>query len=79
MATILTKDQICALYGAKNNEELVAYGRVIKHTEPVAKLRRFTLDDFGTPEFEAYHDRLLKTPSKPAARVIESEVQELTS
>jgi hypothetical protein len=78
MATILSKEQIRVLYGTKNNEELVAFGRSIKHAIPVAKLRRFTLDDFGTPEFEAYHDRLLKTPSKPAARVIESEVQELT-
>jgi hypothetical protein len=80
MATILTRQQIAVLYGLPaDTKEVYAFGARIKHSVPGAKRRRFTLDDYGTPEAEAYFDRLLKTPPKPAQRevVVESEVQEI--
>jgi hypothetical protein len=78
MATILTRQQIAVLYGLPaDTKEVYAFGAHIKHTVPGAKRRKFTLDDYGTPEFDAYYDRLWKTPGKPAVQVIESEVQEI--
>jgi hypothetical protein len=78
MSQILTRQQIAILYGLPaDTKEVYAHGARIKHTVPGAKRRRFTLDDFGTEEFNAYHDRLLKTPSKPAARAaVEPDVEE---
>jgi hypothetical protein len=64
MAKVLTQAEIRTLYGFKNNEEAVAFGARIKHTNPGRTNRRqFT------------HDELMRY--KPAQRevVVESEVQ----
>jgi hypothetical protein len=63
----LTKEQIRSLYGAKPNEEVVAFGRNIKHSNPRTNKRNFT------------HDELMRyTPPISEVQVVESEVQELT-
>jgi hypothetical protein len=78
MSQILTKEQICALYRAKNYEELVAFGaRVVNKPARIVKHRTLTLDDYGTPEFEAHQNSLLKTPSKPVTQAaVEPDVEE---
>lgn len=81
MSQILSKEQIRALYGFKANEEVVAFGARIKRTNPGRTNRRRKLEDmdFGSAEYNAEYDRLLKTPSKPAKLevVVESDVQEI--
>ena len=77
MSTILSKSDILKLYRAKSYEDLVVFGRAIKHTVPVAKLRKLTIDDIGSKAHDAEYNRLMKTPSKPAAQVIESQVNEI--
>jgi hypothetical protein len=77
----LTKEQIRSLYGVTSTKgEVVAFGRAIKHSVPASRLRKLKLDDFeiGSPERIALQDRIYRLKSKPAATVLESEVQELT-
>jgi hypothetical protein len=78
MATILTRQQIAILYGLPaDTKEVYAHGARIKHTVPGAKRRKLEDMEFGSAEYNAEYDRLLKTPSKPAVQVIESQVTEI--
>jgi hypothetical protein len=79
MSVLLTKEQIRSLYGIIGKGEVVAYGRAIKHIAPDASHRKIKLADlkFGSPEYNALHDRLMRMKTKPAAQVVESEVSEI--
>jgi hypothetical protein len=70
----LSTAQIRKLYGFKANEEAVAFGRSIKHTNPGT--RKLKLEDFevGSDEYNALYNRIHKSKSKAAAQVIESQV-----
>jgi hypothetical protein len=73
----LTKSDILKLYGVKSNEDLVVFGRNVTNIVKNPARRKLTLDDYGSAEYNEHYDRIRKTPSKPVAPVIESEVKEI--
>ena len=77
MSTILSKEQIRALYGFKPNEEAVAFGARIKHSVPNPK--RLKLEDLepGSKEHTEFWGRVYKLRRTREQPVIESEVQEI--
>jgi hypothetical protein len=77
MATILTKEQIRALYGATGKKgEVVAYGRSIKHSVPNPK--RLKVEDLepGSKEHTEFWERVYKLRRTPEQTTIESQVSE---
>ena len=80
MSNFLTRQQIAVLYGfPADTKEVYAHGARIKHIVPDASHPKIKLADlkFGSPEYNALHDRLMRMTTKPAAQVIESEVSEI--
>jgi hypothetical protein len=77
MSVSLTKEQIHALYGFKNNEEAVAFGARIKHSVPNPK--RLKLEDLepGSKEHTEFWERVYKLRGTPEQPTIESEVTEI--
>jgi hypothetical protein len=82
MATILSKEQIRALYGVIGKKgEVVAYGRSVKNTmastrrsQMAADLKTMSQSEWRTK----YHDEIMRLKTTPAAPVLESQVRELT-
>jgi hypothetical protein len=75
----LTRTEIRSLYGFAPNQEAIVFGaRVVNKPTQVIKHRAPTLDDYGTKEYNDYHDRQNKLRETPATPVLESQVTELT-
>jgi hypothetical protein len=74
----LSPIEIRALYGFASNQEAVVFGaRVVNKPTQVVKHRVPTLDDYGTKEYNEYHDRKNKLRETPATPEIRSQVTEI--
>jgi hypothetical protein len=63
----LSQTEIRALYGFAPNQEVIAFGRAVKNKPTqVVKHREPTLDDYGTKEYDEFHDRQNKLRETPA-------------